>query len=56
MELFFLLGLVAIVISFLILYFSFKKLKGIPRIIGFIIGYILLFFAGIGVYLGVVIS
>lgn len=56
MAVFFLFGLVAIVISFLILYFSFKKLKGIPKIIGLVIGYVLLFFAGIGVYLGVVIS
>ncbi|MDF2535238.1 MAG: hypothetical protein K0R18_1397 [Bacillales bacterium] len=56
MVVFFLFGLVAIVISFFILYFSFKKLKGIPKIIGLVIGYVLLFFAGIGVYLGVVIS
>ncbi|MDF2556471.1 MAG: hypothetical protein K0R71_299 [Bacillales bacterium] len=56
MAVFFLLGLILIVVSFFILLFSFKKLKGAPRIIGLVIGYILLFFAGIGVYLGVVIS
>jgi hypothetical protein len=56
MVVFFLYGLIAIVVSFLILFFSFKRLKGIPKILGMVIGYILLFFAGIAVYLGVVIS
>ena len=56
MEVFFLLGLVLAVISILILIFSFKKLRGTFRIIGMIIGYILLFISGMGIYLGVVIT
>lgn len=56
MEIFFLLGLVLIVISFFVIYLSFKKLKGTARIIGIVLGYILLFVAGIGVYLGVAVS
>lgn len=56
MASFFFLGILLVIISFLILYFSFSKLKGTARIIGMVIGYILLFCAGIGVYLGTVIT